>query len=310
MILFDSASTPYSIGGLDKLICSQMEWSNIAARTVGQSVPDQKTQGTLSIKCAYGGEEVYLAGNRNYRVTDNRLLILNCGEYYSSRTETPHDVESFCLFFHPRFVDEGLRTRISPADHLLDLPSDGNGQPLHFLDVLHDSDSQLHIHINRFRKKLSMPSANRPTKEEVHETFHLLLQELLVTHKEVVAKVGRLGVVRKGTRVELYRRVERGREFIEDNLAAPLHLADIAETACLSPHYLLRLFKQVYRETPHQYMTRRRIEKACELLAGTNESITGICYDVGFESPASFSLLFRRYRGLSPRAYRQTRRKG
>lgn len=304
MILFDSAPQAYTIGGLDKLICSEMEWSNIAALTHGVNAPNRITRGTLSIKCAFGGEETYLVGERKHRVADDRLLVLNCGEEYASQTESEQGAESFCLFFHPKFVDGVLRAQVMPEDHLLDTPFDEFKQPIQFVDQMYSGQSNLFARILRLRNRLRVRSKAPVSAEFLHEQFHLLLGELLATHREVAGKIKRLDRVRKVTRVELYRRLEQGREFIEGNFQRPILLADIAAAAWLSPYYLLRLFRQLYGVTPHQYLTWRRVEHASFLLETTSESITSICFATGFDSPTSFSLLFRRHKGMSPRAYR------
>ena len=70
-------------------------------------------------------------------------------------------------------------------------------------------------------------------------------------------------------------------------------------------YVLLRLFKQAFGRTPHQFLTHRRIERAKHLLARTERPVTEICLDVGFESLGSFSHLFRRETGASPTAYRR-----
>ena len=95
---------------------------------------------------------------------------------------------------------------------------------------------------------------------------------------------------------------------MESQLEAPLDLKQISGEAWLSPHHFLRLFKQVYKETPHQYLTRRRIERARRLLLQTEMPVTDICYAVGFESLGSFSWLFRKRVGLSPDQYRKENR--
>ena len=304
MILFDAAPSPYTIGGLDKLVCSEMEWSNILALTKSQNFSGELTQGTLSIKSAFGGEETYIVGDKRYRVREDRLLILNCGEYYSSRTEPEREVESFCLFFHPRFVDQGVRASVSSPELLLENPFDNENCSLHFPDPITGYDSILADRLHNLRHRLLSPNSSF-SQEELGEAFHSLLEGLLLTHQDILRKINHIKRVRRTTQSELFRRVARGREFIEDNLSSPIRLNDIAKAAFLSPYYFLRLFRQVYGETPHQYLTRRRMERASHLLATTSESIMAICFEVGFDSPSTFSLLFRRYRGVSPQMFRQ-----
>lgn len=122
----------------------------------------------------------------------------------------------------------------------------------------------------------------------------------MALHEGVVAEAQSLPAARPTTRTELYRRLWRAREFLEASFTERVTLPDIAAAAELSPHHLLRLFKAVFGETPHQLTTRRRLERAEELLLSTDRSVTDICFDVGFESLGSFSTLFKARFGLSP----------
>jgi hypothetical protein len=75
--------------------------------------------------------------------------------------------------------------------------------------------------------------------------------------------------------------------------------------ARLSPWHLLRAFRQTFGETPHNFLTRLRLERAQQLLTVTSRPVTEICFDVGFTSLGSFSSLFRRKVGLSPAEFRR-----
>ncbi len=113
--------------------------------------------------------------------------------------------------------------------------------------------------------------------------------------------------MRFATRVELYRRLWRAREFIEASFKARVTLKEVAVAAELSPHHLLRLFKAAFGEPPHQLVTRRRLEHAQRLLH-TGRSVTDVCFDVGFESSlGSFSTLFKTRVGVSPALYTAAR---
>ena len=99
-------------------------------------------------------------------------------------------------------------------------------------------------------------------------------------------------------------RLLRARAFIDRHYDQPIDLAQIGAQAGFSRYHFLRLFRTAFRETPHQYLMRRRIERARALLAASDLSITEICFAVGFQSLGSFSTLFHRSAGCSPRAYR------
>ncbi len=87
--------------------------------------------------------------------------------------------------------------------------------------------------------------------------------------------------------------------------AEPLDLAEIARAAGCSRFHFLRSFRAAYGETPGAYLTRRRIERAKDLLRATNLTVTEICHRVGFSSLGSFSARFSELVGVSPSAYRR-----
>ena len=84
-----------------------------------------------------------------------------------------------------------------------------------------------------------------------------------------------------------------------------MDLAAISKEACLSRYHFLRLFRDTFDTTPHQYLIQRRIEKAKELLRWNELSVTDVCFEVGFQSLGSFSALFRRCVGTPPVTYRK-----
>ncbi len=94
------------------------------------------------------------------------------------------------------------------------------------------------------------------------------------------------------------------REFIDDHFTHPLNLDQISGRAHFSRYHFIRLFRRAFYETPHEYLTRKRIEKAKELLALSDLSVTEICFAVGFGSLGSFSSLFHKMVGWSPSFYR------
>jgi AraC-like DNA-binding protein len=100
-------------------------------------------------------------------------------------------------------------------------------------------------------------------------------------------------------------RLCRARDLLRDCLAEPVTLADCAAEAELSPWHLLRAFRETFGETPREFLTRLRIERAKHLLTVTGRSVTDVCLDVGFSSLGTFSTLFKRHVGHSPAEYRR-----
>lgn len=102
---------------------------------------------------------------------------------------------------------------------------------------------------------------------------------------------------------ELYERIVAAKVFIDENYHEAINLDEISQKAFLSRYHFHRLFSQVYKRTPHQYLTLKRIEKAKDLLA-ENKQVIDVCNEVGFESLGSFSTLFKKEIGFAPTYYR------
>ena len=103
-------------------------------------------------------------------------------------------------------------------------------------------------------------------------------------------------------KVYLYRRIVQSKLFMDNNFADNINLDNIADEALFSKFHFIRLFKQTYNKTPHQYLTAVRIEKAKQLLL-IKKSISEVCFSVGFDSISSFTGLFKKTVGLTPSAY-------
>ena len=88
--------------------------------------------------------------------------------------------------------------------------------------------------------------------------------------------------------------------FIEENLAQPLTLAELAAQAALSEYHFARMFRQSTGLAPHQYVMQRRMEKAKTLVQHTATPLTDIALACGFNSASHFSNRFRSVMGMTP----------
>ncbi len=109
-------------------------------------------------------------------------------------------------------------------------------------------------------------------------------------------------------KIYLYKRIVQAKLFIDGHFDKQIDLDNIADEALFSKFHFIRLFRDIYGKTPHQYLIAVRIEKSMQSLrAGVPVSDT--CYAVGFESLSSFSRLFKRQTGLTPSVYLEEQQK-
>ncbi len=103
-------------------------------------------------------------------------------------------------------------------------------------------------------------------------------------------------------------RLKRAIDFIEAHLDSPLALADISGAAGLSRMHFAVQFRAATGVRPHEYVLRRRIEKAQTVLATTDMPIAELALATGFSSQAHFTVVFKRFSGLTPRRWRLSHR--
>jgi len=94
------------------------------------------------------------------------------------------------------------------------------------------------------------------------------------------------------------------RSYIDRHYDTALSLDLLSHARFVSKYHLLRLFKKYYGQTPGQYLTDKRIVKSKEYLR-KGMSISETCFAIGFESPCSFSTLFKSRTGLTPTGFQK-----
>jgi AraC family transcriptional regulator len=226
------------------------------------SVSDYRT--TLSIKSVRKGSAWYETPDGRYLVTPDTFLILNEGQHYAMEVDAAWNTETFCPFFQPGFVRAGeFPERLYPMRGAV-------------ADAL--------------RSFGSVP---------LEDTFYDLADGLVGLRCDVRRESQSFPGLRAATREEMYRRLYRARDFLYCCYREPVSVADAARIAAMSPFHFQRMFKNAFGLSPMQFVQRRRLDIAHQLLT-TGEEVTSVCLAVGFESLGSFSALFKREFGVPP----------
>ena len=108
---------------------------------------------------------------------------------------------------------------------------------------------------------------------------------------------------------DTFRRLCRARDLLASDYQSVVNLERAAREAALSPFHFHRLFASAFGQTPHEFLTRLRMDRARHLLVSGEMSVTDVCFEVGYASLGSFSMKFRSLVGQAPTEYqRQMRR--
>jgi AraC-like DNA-binding protein len=249
----------------------------------------------------FNGSALYHADRAWFSVNETGYLILNDRQPYEIHIASPTRVESFIIYFPRGWAEEVLESSMARPDKLLDEPERNPSRSAHFFERFTPHDqlvSPVLVALRRAHKSGALPAV------WLEEKLRYLLARMLQKQDDALRERDALPARRAATREELWRRINRGRDFIHARSDSALTLREIASAACLSPFHFLRVFKAAFGTTPHEYLSACRVERAKFLLERTELPVTEICFAVGFESLGTFSSWFARITGSSPRAWR------
>ncbi|WP_339027132.1 AraC family transcriptional regulator [Bradyrhizobium symbiodeficiens] len=99
-------------------------------------------------------------------------------------------------------------------------------------------------------------------------------------------------------------RLKRVLQYVDKNLTAKITLQDLAAVAGLSRMHFAAQFRAATGVRPHEYLLRRRIERAQELLKQAEVALVDIALTVGFQTQAHFTTVFKRFVGDTPYQWR------
>lgn len=107
-----------------------------------------------------------------------------------------------------------------------------------------------------------------------------------------------------------YKKLQPLLAFIETNYCTPLALEDMSKFIGVTPQHLCRLFRKTFNMRPFEYLTRFRLQKAKEILAGPdNPLLAKVASLTGFNDVSYFCAIFKEHEGMTPVEFRKMHKK-
>ena len=243
-----------------------------------------KHQDYLELFYVYHGNGRYMVGGETYGITKGDIVICNAGVLHSKSCEHAENLRSYSIGI------TNLALHLLPDNWLCS--SDA-------VPVL--SCGSLSGSVGEMFRLIYLLSSDQQHLADICNCLAtalvLLAHELLQSrdkHKQCLSA--------NETSVT----AERIRQYLDEHFRETLTLPDIGKALNISEYYLAHIFKDAFDSPPMQYVMKRRIGEAQNLLSDTDMSITDITYHLGFSSVSHFTSSFSRYVGTSPGKYRQS----
>jgi AraC-like DNA-binding protein len=253
----------------------------------------------LGIVTLLKGTGKFKINGTNALLDENSFLIVNSGSRLSFWIKKP-PAEIVFLYFNSllaSLVSSTFFLRIPVKDR-----SAGEFGDFSLVEHVHYSHATLSSYLTQLVKLGNSCASFHALKADM--LIRTLLDELIAERYSAMKVSCNLPVVKTSTRIDLYKRLQMAKGWMEKEYMRPLTMDQVAGIAMLNSEHFLRLFKRAFGITPHQHLIAVRIERAKILLRHSTDSIASVCGQIGFESLSSFSGLFKERVGLSPGRYR------
>jgi YesN/AraC family two-component response regulator len=139
--------------------------------------------------------------------------------------------------------------------------------------------------------------------------FYLALRHADQQRRKNILPLAEPGAPPLSVTLSRYHKIQQAVRFINDNFRTTIRLDDVARKAGMSPAHFSRIFKQVMGMSYQDYLNRRRITKARNLLRTSALNITEIALSLGFSDPTGFGRNFKKLTGHTPSAFRRLPKK-
>jgi len=257
----------------------------------------------FSIKYVHQGVEQYRVNGINNRLLNGHCLIVNDESHVMAECGTEKNKEQYNLgmsvFLTPMMITEVLEaSKIWPKDIL---PGAGNtAAPVTFYDGVIKNDQ----FIDRLEKHFLLLSASASAHELDEAYYFEICEQLLQFQCNIFKRLYGIRKIKYSTRQEILKRVLVAKEIIDANYLDNIDLNYLAKESCLSKYFLIKCFKQVFKNTPHQYHIRVKINKAKELLQHKDLSIAEVGRLLNYPNIFTFSRQFYAITQFSPSRFR------
>lgn len=258
--------------------------------------------GKYALHVVLTGEVDFTIEKRCVTLVPGSFIFFNPDTSYTKRIESEIEVSTLTVLFDPDFIHEFegstlFREYLSPeyADRF-------KQRECRLVEFIYPLESNIKFNVLQLVRQMEQESGD--PRLLVEYLNHTLLDYYEIYESEVIKREASLQFLNGSTKAEILKRLSVARDYMISNYKNRIQLEEIAQMACLSVNHLLRTFKQAYQQSPHQFLTKVRLQQAKYLLKNTDYPVGEIVDIVGFECPSSFIRLFRNSFNITPGQYR------
>lgn len=242
----------------------------------------------------------YKVEKKEYKVQAGHYLLACQQTDVKAYFQTAAPVKSICIDICPRSFTEAYHLLLSKDDAL----DAGVLEYFHYPEFCERISTMDSSALGRKLQSL-VPLIASGRIEAINKEWFLDLTEKII-YKEYGNYIALKNIhsIRASTRKEILRRLQLGKEYMDEHFLTIKEIRQVAEYSNMSEYHFFRSFKQAFGMTPFQYLTAKKMTLARELVKDPEKKLADIALCCNFPDVFTFSKAFKRYYGVPPSAMR------
>jgi AraC family transcriptional regulator len=272
-------------------------WPNVILNTQTKQTYRDNIKGPVSIFTNLSGKSIVEVSGKRAVVNEGFFFVTNHGQHYTLQVDNIN-TETFNIHFGEYFAEGVLSSIKNSGARLVD--NERFNSPVDHLELY----NKLHAQDAVVRDLILQIKSLEGNALYEEEKLTALMLHLLTLDGRIKEGEAHIPVIKHSTREEIQRRLMNATDYIYSFYDQNISLDDIAAAACLSKFHFLRLFKAVYRQTPYQFITSIKIDRAKTMLKNNSDDVNRIAKSLGFDNSSSFSRAFYNHVRVYPTQFR------
>lgn len=281
---------------------ASLGWPTVLLNVKSQADYRGGIKGPFSLFYNVAGQSRVTVAEKSVALRPGFFFLTNASQMYD--LEIASSAETFNIHFGAQFLEEVLESY--RFTEVLNQNWRTKARPYYVYNRLYPQNPQLH------RRIMAIQAREREGFLDplwLEEQLYAILCNILSISQRDFQHMDRLPAMKTSSQEEIFRRLSLAVDLIYEQFDQPLRLEELAQRSFFSKFHFLRLFKAAFGQSPHQFITQLRIEKAKEWLKHTDWPIHLIANSIGLENTSSFSRLFYQKTGYYPTPFRNMTRK-
>ncbi len=278
-------------------------WPNVILNAKSSHIERDNIKGPFSLFYNLSGRSLVGLDKKWFQVSDNFYRISNNDQTYNLHIRKGEKAETFNILFGRSLYDEAVQLITHGNERVLQNFDYKNTLAIDLLPKTNFLSYELSFKLLQLHQ-YRLASQDQYSLDTEYEITASILEHLMIDCIARLKKLESIGSLKPATKKELYKRVNQGLDFIHGNQPLNLDLDSISRHSGLSKFHFIRVFKEIYGQTPTNYIAELKVKKAQLLILKSNKELGDIALELGFSELSAFTRFFKGKTGMTPSSLR------